>query len=290
MSNPNWIQRQRSAAARTSDPGWLLRQAPAPIEATSRFTELYAHAVNGVLVLPPGLLVWLAPGIFTQLYPGYFMHIKQHLARRRVALRTLPGSTVAPLYEAANGIREAVLAGPEGAILLGHSKGPLDLHAALVVHPKVADHVRGFISLQAPFGGTPLATDAQASRLLRKLAPRSYFEMGYDQRRAFLLEHSPLSPVPTVSLATSASRAGWPLEQTRKHLAETHGLASDGFVPLQDAQLPGAQVVKLEGLDHASLALRWMRPNAPFHAGAVIEALLALCLETSLGDAPADSP
>ncbi|HMC34348.1 MAG TPA: lipase, partial [Myxococcales bacterium] len=110
-------------------------------------------------------------------------------------------------------------------------------------------------------------------------SPRAYFEMGYAQRREFLARHPPLPPIPTVALASATARAGLFLEKTRRYIAETYGAANDGFVPLQDAHIPGARLVRLEGIDHASIALRWLRPRAPFEPGRVAQALVALAVE-----------
>jgi hypothetical protein len=88
-----------------------------------------------------------------------------------------------------------------------------------------------------------------------------------------------LPQVPTVALATVTGRAGLFLEKTRQYLASTYGAANDGFVPIADAHIPGARLVRLEGMDHASLALRWLRPRAPFDPARVARALVALALE-----------
>ncbi len=68
-----------------------------------------------------------------------------------------------------------MLRAPEPVVLFGQSKGPLDIHAALSLYPDLVPRVRAFVSVQAPFGGTP----------------RAYFAMGYARRRAFLAAHPP---------------------------------------------------------------------------------------------------
>ena len=69
------------------------------------------------------------------------------------------------------------------------------------------------------------------------------------------------------------------LETTRQYIASTYGAANDGFVPIADAHIPGARLVRLERMDHASIALRWLRPRALFEPGRVARALVALALE-----------
>ena len=47
-------------------------------------------------------------------------------------------------------------------------------------------------------------------------------------------------------------------------------------VPLPDAQIPGASLVVLDGVDHAALALPWLRPFRRYDPGRVAKALIAL--------------
>jgi hypothetical protein len=259
--------------------GWMTRELSPPLDVTARFLELYANPP------PVGVAVLLVAGIFTQYYPGYLRRV-----RRALRARELPMDTEQPLAANAATIRDRVLLERRPVVLLGQSKGPLDIHAALSLHPEIVPKVRAFVSVQAPFGGTPLASDAEAAPLARGLvrgvvggllrgSPRAYFEMGYAERRQFLARYPALAAVPTVALASTTAHAGLFLEKTRRYIAETYGVANDGFVPLQDAHIPGARLVRLDGMDHASIALRWLRPRAPFDPGRVAQALVALAVE-----------
>lgn len=226
----------------------------------------------------------LVGGIFTERYPGYLRRIRRALRAREIRI-----DTDCDMAANAATIRDAVLDASEPVVLFGQSKGPLDIHAALSLYPELVPRVRAFVSVQAPFGGTPLASDAEASRLARNVVrgivgglfrgtPRAYFEMGYARRRAFLAAHPPLLLVPTIALATWTARAGLLLRGTHRYLAR-YAVRSDGFVPLPDAHVPGAPLITLDGLDHASLALRWLRPRARFEPGEVARALVALALQ-----------
>lgn len=250
-----------------STPGWLLREGPRPVDVTAQFDELYRRrATTGARVL-------LVPGIFTDRYPWYLRRV-----RRALRAEELPIDTQGTLRENAGAIGDALGREREPVVLMGHSKGPLDIHAALCLFPSIIGKVRAFISLQAPFAGTPLATDAKARPLLRRMAPQSFFQMGYDERREFLSAHPGLPPVPTIAVASFTDRARWPLERTRRYIADEYGERSDGFVPFADAQIPGARLVVLPGIDHASLALPWMRPFARLDAGRAASALVALAV------------
>ncbi|MCA1829765.1 MAG: hypothetical protein LC689_22825 [Myxococcales bacterium] len=235
--------------------GWMLRELPPPVDVTRRFLDIHSKECRA-----PPVPVRVVPGIFTALYPAYLGRIRRALNAREIKVDTKHGD----LRENAARIRDAVLREPVPVVLLGQSKGPLDINAALVLHPEIIPKVRAFVSVQAPFGGTPLAR------------PRSrLFEMSYARRQAFLREHGPVPQVPTVALATWTARAGLFLEKTRRFIEAP----SDGFVPLADAHIPGAKLVVLEGIDHASLALRWLRPFGEYEPGRVVRALIALALE-----------
>src|SRR5947207_6155665 len=166
--------------------GWIARELPAPVDVTPRFLELYERPPR---VAVPVLLV---AGIFTQYYPGYLRRV-----RRALRAAELPIDTEQTLAANARTIRDRVLLERRPVVLLGQSKGPLDIHAALALHPEIVPRVRAFVSLQAPFAGTPLASDPKSSRLFRRLAPHAFFEMAYEQRKSFLREHPPAPPVST---------------------------------------------------------------------------------------------
>ena len=89
-------------------------------------------------------------------------------------------------YLLRSGLLAQLVEDAQPVVLLGQSKGPLDIHAALALYPEIAANVRAFVSVQAPFAGTPLA---ERRSVLRRLAPEAYFEMSYEQRRDFLRAH-----------------------------------------------------------------------------------------------------
>jgi triacylglycerol lipase len=271
--------------------GWLLRSAPPAIDATPAFLQLYERARREPDWFPKELRACaflLVPGIFTERYPLYFFQSKRRMKALGIDVRRVPMKTELPVAAAAAVIRDAVLrVAPRRTVLVAHSKGPLDAHAALLLFPEIVPHVRALVSLQAPFGGTPLATDE--GPLLRRLisgtlrglfraSPRSFFDLSYDAREQFLRAHGATCPVPAISLVTSAARAAWPLEHTRRYLQKEYGLESDGFVPAADAAIPGSRLVRLQGIDHAGLALRWLGRSS-FEAAPLTQAILAMVAE-----------
>ena len=54
-------------------------------------------------------------------------------------------------------------------VLVGHSKGGLDCAAALALfEERLAEHVRGLVTVQSPYGGSPIAADLLAEPTLAK--------------------------------------------------------------------------------------------------------------------------
>ena len=63
-------------------------------------------------------------------------------------------------------IRDAIIeASKDGKQVLrvGQSKGGVDITAALALYPELKPHVRAVVSMQAPYGGTPIASDGAAA-------------------------------------------------------------------------------------------------------------------------------
>src|SRR3954470_19263589 len=98
----------------------MWREAPPPVDATERFIELYAarRAVRA-----PVLLVG---GIFTERYPGYLRRIRRAVGAIESPIDTDQCAPHTPVT-----IGDAVLGAPERVVVVGQSKGPLDIHAAL---------------------------------------------------------------------------------------------------------------------------------------------------------------
>jgi len=272
--------------------GWLLHRAAAPHDVTPLFLELYASARRGqgrLRRLARRDAMVIVPGLFTERYPFYLRRAARRLRELGLEVRWASIDTDMPALRNAAGVRDAVrdlARAGRRAILVGHSKGPIDAAAALSLYPELVPSVRALVSLQAPYAGTPLAEEAYRSPFWRAAvgavvgglfrgSPRAFWELRYDERREFLDAH-PLPPVRALSLVTTTARAGPILERTRRLIAERHGSPSDGFVPPIDAYIPGSRLVHLNGVDHGGLALPFCR--SLFDPGCAVEALAATAL------------
>lgn len=122
----------------------------------------------------------LVPGLFGQYYPCYLWNVREHFQKRGAEVRISAaadgeggvGGNAAALcreivaYHAETGGREVVL--------IGHSKGGIDCAAALAVHEaQLSGIVRGLITVQTPYAGSPIATDLLAFPVLTDLVARA---------------------------------------------------------------------------------------------------------------------
>ncbi|MBW8268447.1 hypothetical protein [Caldovatus aquaticus] len=207
--------------------------------------------------------------------------------RRAVALPRLP--TAAPVADNAQRLGRALLSDPRPAVVVGHSKGGLEVLAALL-DAEAAARCRGFLALQAPFFGSPVADAVCGSRpvfgaadrvlrLLRLGSGQGLRDLTAPVRAAWMREHAAAvaalaGRLPMLCAATVVDEAA--------RGPDRHGAGpSDGLVPLASAPLPGVPSVVLRG-GHRALVSR-----AP---GRDPVAVLRRLLRRLLGPAAATPP
>src|SRR5204862_395506 len=100
-------------------------------------------------------------------------------------------------------------------------------------------------------------------------------------RQAFVKAHPYPTDIPTVSLATTTSSALAPTAAAAAYMKLRYSAASDGLVAQADGQIPGSNVVKLDGLDHACAAILGIPGIATkYRAGPLTQSLVTLALTT----------
>ncbi|MFA6435201.1 MAG: hypothetical protein WCW52_10945 [Elusimicrobiales bacterium] len=173
---------------------------------------------------------------------------------------------------------------PKPVIILGHSKGGLDSLEALIGRPDLRGKVRGFISIQSPYYGTPIADYVLLGR--HSLAPvsaailtlmggslRSVQDMSVRHRRDYQYKNAAeiariTSAIPTISFGAwkdeeKGVRDTW-LKPTRDIMLKWNGgrgIKNDGLVPVDSEMLPGADQIEVEGLDHLAPVINVGRPE-----------------------------
>jgi len=276
--------------------GWLKRTPPPVTDATTRFKSLLGAAQSGKPQLPAEAkdhVYLLVGGLFTNQYHGYMDGNYKALKKAGLDARRVGINTERGVEANARAVRDAVLEASKGGkkvVLVGQSKGGVDATAALSLYPELKGRVRTVVAMQAPYGGTPIASDMRNCPELKPLLKsvigglmrgdvKSLLDLSYEARRDFLGKHPYPSDVPTVSLATSRDSRKSIVDLTARYLRDRYGIASDGLVPQADAEIPGSRVVRLNDMDHAESVIKGVPGFPNYQPEPVTLALIGLALE-----------
>lgn len=288
-----WLtQPSAPAPAPTSGPHGAAR------DRSLRFTVLANRAREGADILPPDARdpVYLTvPGLFTERYPAYMADKFARMAALGLDHHMVPIDTDDDIAPNAAVVQQTVLehtAAGRRAVLLGHSKGGVDIAAALAFYPELQPRVRAVVTLQAPWLGTPIA-DLVDDQAVLSWAHRFIVEGAFDgsvealrslrmdTRAAFVARHPWPAAVPAVSFASMLQSWRTLLAVPDALLTRDHG-PTDGFVPVAYAIVPGSDAVIARDVDHAGPVLpRPIGRCAHLCPGDMTVALLALALEVS---------
>ncbi len=167
-------------------------------------------------------------------------------------------------------VSAAIRTSSRPVILIGHSKGGLDALEALISDRSLLEKVRGFVTLQSPFFGSPVADYVTSNTNLYDLASGLLLAMGGNKdsminltcadRKPYMADNAGAiaeitAAIPVISVATWKDsvhgQVDTALEPVRDLLL-VQGIRSDGVVPVDSVLLPGADLIKLPGLDHGA--------------------------------------
>jgi hypothetical protein len=293
-----------SGAPSGQNAGWLLTRPPSPpnvTDVTGQFKTLLGPKGAGPPTLPPeakDFKYLLVGGLFTNDYPGYMDGNLKALKEKGLNASKLSIDTSASVETNAKAIHDAILdATKDGSkvVLIGQSKGGVDITAACALYPDLKDHVRSVVAMQAPYGGTPVASDLSNCKQLGPIVKdvigkvmrgdvASLTDLSYDARKAFIAAHPYPQDIPTLSLATSRRATdGSLVAATAGYMVNRYKLPSDGLVPQADAEIPGSRVVLLDDMDHAESVMKG--PTSHYDPGALTLSLVSLALQQ-----PASAP
>ncbi|PWS35673.1 hypothetical protein DFH01_18965 [Falsiroseomonas bella] len=221
-----------------------------------------------------------------------------------LAVARAPTPTAAPIAENAARIATIVEGDDAPIILIGHSKGGLEALSALLM-PGIAARCRGFLALQSPFRGSPVADAALGYGPLRDLADHALrlARLGDGQgladltcavREPWMAAHEAgiaalTARLPVASLATALTdpcpwrdRAYLPLA---RWMEEKGAGPNDGLVPVSSTRLPGARHAVFPGGHRALVATGAGRDPVAF-----LRAELAALLGVAIPSPPPPEP
>jgi pimeloyl-ACP methyl ester carboxylesterase len=219
------------------------------------------------------LRILIVPGAFAECFPEFgfpFEDAAESLRQRGYRIDFIPVSGRAGADYNAAQIAEAVEQLPEDPadriVLIGHSKGAVDILHFLVNHPHPARRIRAVVSVAGPVNGSPLADDFAATyRRVFSRMPLMYCQP--DDRdvvnsltrsycMTWLASHRLPEHVKYFSLGGFARR-----EDIHPIMLLTYDLLSavepknDGYVAFSDQMIPGGTLLGYANLDHYDIAL-----------------------------------
>lgn len=189
---------------------------------------------------------------------------KQHIENSRVPINSEEDPVI-------NGqtIVIALRESKKPVLLIGHSKGGIDILQALVSNEDLWPKVKGLVLIQSPLYGSPIADSVCGSNFKRTLVFAVLKSMGGDEtslkslqsgeRQKWMNEHKEIleklwTSIPILSIATWKDAKGlkdsW-LSLLRNEMVKNNGVKNDGLVPWMSAVYPGTDYVAIGGLDHA---------------------------------------
>jgi hypothetical protein len=220
-------------------------------------------------------------GLFSEIYArgarfglDYFDTQIAALRAQGSWVQALDLPSAAPIGVNASRIAATLLSSPEPVTVIAHSKGGLEALAALI-RPGVAAQCAGFLALQCPFHGTPLADAGLAPRPLRlaahhllgalqlgatrgvkdlTIAARGRWMQAHAAEIEALVRTTRVLTIGTAMPARPALRDAAFALLARWAEQAGHG-PGDGLVPLLSTRLPGARHLTLEG-GHRALVAR----------------------------------
>ncbi len=247
------------------------------------------------VLLVPGFLSDVNPSQFhlsflSPVSDGYFEDQMKWLKELGVEHQRLVLQSESSVQTNAAVISAAIKASDKPVLIIGHSKGGLDTLEALRADKTLLAKVRGVITLQSPFYGSPVAEyvnshsilSDQAIKLLLKMGgtKESMVNLSETDRKKYMADNAAgiaeiTAAIPVISVATFKNPVHHQWDTNLKFFRDAmldHGIVNDGLVPVDSAALPGADLVKLEGLDH-SVTVR-VSKNIPLDRTKFTKALL----------------
>jgi triacylglycerol lipase len=277
--------------------GWIQKAFPPAKESTAEFESLHAQVKAGKDVMPAEAkdCVFLAVGgLLSQYAPKelYFDDNLDALEDAGLQVGRVPVDTDMGVEHNAAIVRQAVLdAAKDGkkVVLMGHSKGGLDSAAALAMYPELKEHVRALVTVQSPYGGSPMAQDLLDNPLVRYGLGGAVEALGgsiqagedltYNSRQKFLAKYPMPEGIPTVSMASTTFKPTSPLFAFQEYMQQRYGVKSDGLVVPQDAFIPGSKAVTLHGLDHLESTITNPNPFKSYKPADITLSLVAMALK-----------
>jgi len=219
------------------------------------------------------LRILIVPGAFAECFPEFGMPFEDAAAplrQRGYRIDFIPVSGRSGADHNAAQIAAAVEQLPDDTadriVLIGHSKGAVDILHFLVNHPQLARRITAVVSVAGAVNGSPLADDfAVTYRRVFSRIPRMYCQTGdrdvvnsltRSYCMTWLASHRLPQHVKYFSLGGFARREDiHPMMLLTYDLLAMAEPRNDGYVAFSDQVIPGAMLLGYANLDHWDIAL-----------------------------------
>lgn len=168
-------------------------------------------------------------------------------------------------------ISAAIKKSAKPVLIMAHSKGGIDALEALLTEEDLKSKVKGFLAIQSPYLGSPVADwvigrttlSWTAFYLLGKLGgtEASLKSLTLEERKKYHWKNEEkilklTEVIPTISFSSWKDREGstWDWDTLLKwprNCMRDNGLKSDGLVPTISARIPGSDIIMVPKVDHA---------------------------------------
>lgn len=195
-----------------------------------------------------------------------------------------------------NLIEAAISLSPKPVIIISHSKGGLDTLETLIRRPYLRGKVRGMVSIQSPYYGTPIADWVLRGRafmspltaiVLKAMggSMESVRDLSVKSRIAYQADNAAeiakiTAAIPTISFGAWKNEEEGVMDtlfEPTRDLMLKWGVKSDGLVPVDSEMLPGADQIAVEGLDHLATVIKVEHPA--FNRVDFIKTLLTMLID-----------
>ena len=218
-------------------------------------------------------IIGLVPGLGWQCVKNWLDHdgsALRHVEQYGFDVRLFEVNGVSSSEHNAREIRDHISALPPGQkehpiILLGYSKGIVDILQAVITYPEVRNQVVAVVSLAGAVGGSPLAADAKQSNI-DKLAhiPRSNCDEGDsgaiasldpEVRKNWLADNTLPDHIRYYSVIAYPDRdhLSLGLKSSWRKLAKVDA-RNDGQLIITDQFIPGATLLAFTNADHWAMS------------------------------------
>lgn len=165
-------------------------------------------------------------------------------------------------------VAAAIRSADKPVLIISHSKGGLDTLEALIRDTSLLAKVKGWVPMQAPFEGTPVADFVDSNEVLNPIAITLLQALGgtknvlhslrqttrdeYLERNSNAIQMI-LNKVPTLSFSSWKASGSNPFDTPFapiRDAMEYYGISNDGLVPWESQILRGSSYVGVPDVDH----------------------------------------